>query len=130
VSEQNVELIRRTLDDFVARGEPNWNVLHRDVEVHDHDIMDAGDYRGHAGFGRWLEDWTAAWSEFTLEPKEYLDAGDRVVSVFRMTATGRTSGATVEREDAIVWQVRDDEVVRLDYYNNRAQALEQAGLEP
>lgn len=29
----------------------------------------------------------------------------------------------VERQDAIVWSVRNGKVVRLDYYNNREQAL-------
>jgi ketosteroid isomerase-like protein len=90
--------------------------------------MDAGEYRGAAGFRRWLEDWGAPWSEFSLEPQEFLSAGDRVVAVFAMTAIGRASGVTVERQDAMVFAFRDGQIVRLDYFNNRAQALEQAGI--
>ena len=45
-----------------------------------------------------------------------------------MTAIGRASGVTVERQDAMVFAFRDGEIVRLDYFNNRAQALEQAGI--
>ena len=123
MSRENVELVQGVLAGFIATGTPSWDLLDEEVEVRDHDVMDAGEYRGYAGFGRWLENWDAAWADFSMEPEEFLDAGERVVSVFRMTATGRGSGVEVERHDAIVWSVRDGKVVRLDYYNNREQAL-------
>jgi ketosteroid isomerase-like protein len=129
MSAQNIELVRRSLEHYLTTGEPAWSTLNEDIEVHDHDVMDAGEYRGAAGFRRWLEDWGAPWSEFSLEPQEYLSAGDRVVAVFRMTAIGRASGATVERQDAMVFELQDGQIVRLDYYNNRAQALEAVALE-
>lgn len=129
MSLEDVELVRRTVDHFLATGEPDWTAQHEEVEVHDHDIPDAGEYRGHAGVRRWLfEDWTAAWSEFSLEPQEYIDAGESVVVVFRLKATGRGSGVAVERLDAMVLKLRDGQIVRYDYYNNREQALQAAGL--
>ena len=109
-------------------GEPDWSTMHEEVEAHDHDILDAGEYRGHEGFRRWLEDWSSAWSEFSMDPEEFIDAGDRVVFVFRMTAKGRGSGVEVERQDAMVFEVRDGMTVRVDYYNDRQQALEAVGL--
>ena len=45
-----------------------------------------------------------------------------------MTATGRGSGITVEREDALVYRLRDELIVRIDYFNNRRDALDAAGL--
>ena len=45
-----------------------------------------------------------------------------------MTATGRGSGLELNRQDALVYTIRDAKVVRLDYYNSKAQALEAAGL--
>jgi ketosteroid isomerase-like protein len=128
MSRQNVELVQTVLAGFIATGAPSWDLLHGEVEVHDHDVMDAGEYLGHAGFASWLENWDSAWSDFSMEPEEFLDADERVVSVFRMTATGRDSGVEVERQDAIVWSVRSGKVVRLDYYNNREQALGTVGL--
>src|ERR1700680_3949813 len=107
MSQVNVEVIQRGFEHFMATGEPHWESCHEAVEVHDHDTMDQGEYRGHAGLGRWLEDWAAAWSEFSMEPEEFLDSGERVVAVFRVTATGRNSGVTLERQDAMVFKVRD-----------------------
>jgi hypothetical protein len=34
----------------------------------------------------------------------------------------------VDRQDAIVYQLRDGKIGRLDYYNNRDQALKAVGL--
>ena len=128
MSRENVDLVQRLLEGFIATGEPSWESMHEEIEAHDHDVVDAGEYRGHAGFRRWLENWDVAWAEFSMTPEDFLDAGNRVVSVFRMKATGRGSGVPVERQDAIVWEIRDGKVVRLDYYNDREKALDAVGL--
>jgi ketosteroid isomerase-like protein len=63
-----------------------------------------------------------------MEPEEFLDVGDEVVMFVRMKATGVSTGLTLERQDAMVFAVRNGKVVRLDYYNNRTEALEAVGL--
>jgi ketosteroid isomerase-like protein len=128
VSDRNVEVVRRGLQHFLATGEPDWETTADDVEIHDHDIPDRGEYRGRAGVRRWLEDWGAAWCEWSFQPQEFIDAGDRVVVVAHLTAEGRDSGVKVERLDGLVYTLRDGRLVRLDYYNSRNQALEAVGL--
>jgi ketosteroid isomerase-like protein len=129
MSLENVESVKAAVAHFVATGEPMWSTTAADIEVHDHDIPDAGVYRGHSGYTQWLEDWADAWSEFSLEPEEFIDVDDRVVVVLQMRATGRGSGVTVRRKDAMVVEVRDGLAVRLDYYNTQEQALQQVGLQ-
>jgi ketosteroid isomerase-like protein len=128
MSQQNVDLVRRAFEQFVATGEPAWDTLHEHVEVRDHDIMDGREYHGHADVRRWLfEDWASAWSEYSAEPEEFIDVDDEhVIAVFRIKATGRASAVAIERQDAIVYVVRDQQVTRLDYYNSKQQALEAA----
>ena len=128
MSRENVELVERDVRHFVETGESNIDSLDPQIEVHDHDIPDAGTYRGHEGYEQWVSDWAAAWDKFSIEPEAYIDAGERVVLVIRMTATGRGSGLELNRQDALVYTIRDAKVVRLDYYNSKAQALEAAGL--
>ena len=77
MSQANVELVQRGFEHFVATGEPAWETLHEHVEVDDHDIMDGREYRGHADVRRWLyEDWAAAWSDYSAEPQEFIEADD------------------------------------------------------
>ena len=128
MSQQNVELIQRTMAYFAETGNPMLEILDPDVEVYDHDIPDAGTYRGTAGFEQWLADWTAAWEEFAMQPEEWIDAGDKVVIILLMTAKGRGSGVEVTRRDGMVWTLRDGKVIRLDYFNTEEQARAAAGL--
>ena len=127
MSQANVEIVRRALEGFVA-GEILWETLDQEVEVHDHDILDAGQYRGHSGIARWLEDWGAGLPVISLELQEFIDAGEAVVAVFLLKARARGSSVDVERQDGIVYRLRDGKITRLDYYNSRHQALEAVRL--
>jgi ketosteroid isomerase-like protein len=129
VSEQNVEIVRRWVERFVATGEVLWADLDPEIEVHDHDTPDQGTYRRHDGFQQWVADWESAWADYRIEVQEVLDDQDLVVVVQRMTATGRSSGVQITRQDALVCRLDGGMVVRLDYYNDRARALRAAGLE-
>jgi ketosteroid isomerase-like protein len=128
MSRENVEVVQRALEHFSATGEVLWDLVDPEIEVHDHDAPDQGIYRGHAGFTRWLEDWGAAWADWSVEPQEFINAGESVVVVLRMKAEGRGSGINIDRQDAGVYAVRNGKVVRVDYYNNKRQALEAVGL--
>ncbi|HEX3511030.1 MAG TPA: nuclear transport factor 2 family protein [Solirubrobacteraceae bacterium] len=131
MSQENVEIVQASFAHFVANGAPDWETIDENVEIYDHDIsLDASEYHGHAGYGRWLENWAEAFSEYSVEAEEFIDApGDRVVVILRMKATGRGSGVTLDRQDAIVTEMRDRKGVRVDYYNNRSEALKAVGLE-
>ena len=103
MSEESLQLARRAFEHFAKTGEPQWETIDADVEVYDHDIPDAGVYRGHQGYANWLADWGEAWSEFSLDPERWIDADDSIVFIFRLTAKGRGSGIEVNRRDAMVF---------------------------
>jgi ketosteroid isomerase-like protein len=128
VSQTNVALVKRFYERFFATGEWPWDMLDERIEVHDHDALDQGAYRGHAGVERWLRDWGDAWAEWSFEPEEFIDAGDTVIVVGHMHAKGMGSGVELDRQDALVYRFRDDKIVRTDYYNSKEQALEAAGV--
>jgi len=127
MSRENVEIVRGAIEYFGRTGEPHLETLDPEVEVLDHDLPDAGVYRGRDGFVRWLANWGEAWDSFSMEPQRWIDVGDQVVFVFQMTATGKGSGVEVKRQDAMVWTLRDRMAIRIEYYNNEPQALEAVG---
>jgi ketosteroid isomerase-like protein len=128
MSQAHVEVMRQGFEHFLATGEVPWTIFDGTVEVPDHDTPDQDVYEGHAGYARWLGDWGAAWSAWSLDPEEFIDAGDCVVAVVRLKARGQSSGIEVERRDALVYKLREVKIVRLDYYNNREQALKAVRL--
>ena len=65
-----------------------------------------------------------------MEPEEFIDAGNQGHRGHSHEGDGSRQ-RRVESNDRtrIVYELRDCMIVRLDYYNNRKQALEAAGLE-
>ena len=53
MSYENVEIAQQGLEHFRRTGEPQWETVDPAIEVYDHDIPDAGSYRGHEGYARW-----------------------------------------------------------------------------
>jgi hypothetical protein len=101
MSRKNLELVRRATQHFQRTGEPWWEMLDPEIEIYDHDIPDAGEYRGADGFRAWVAHWGEAWESFSIEPEEYIDAGDQVVEVVRLSARGK--GAACRSSDSTRW---------------------------
>jgi len=130
MSQENIEIVRSSYDAYV-RGDLGAALapIDQEIEIYDHDILDAGEYRGLEGLLQWQADWESSWDSWRWEPEDFIAVGDRVVAVLRVHAKGRHSGVDVERLDGAVWTLRGGKCVRLDYYGNREQALKAVGLE-
>ena len=73
----------------------------------------------------WMEPWDVYWTEV----EDFIDAGDgRVVVLLRDHGRLQGSDADVALIAASVWTVRDRKIARIDFYANRDDALEAAGL--
>ncbi len=88
----------------------------------------AGVYHGHQGVERFFREWLGVWSDYSVTTREYIDASDSVVIVFRQGGLGRGSGVRTERDFFAVYDIRDSKVVRYRMYESRLEALEAAGL--
>ena len=129
MSQENVEIVRRAYEAWNAGDINAWGEsFDPEIEAYDHDIPDAGEYRGLEGRIRWQADWERSWQSWRWEPEEFIDAGERVIAVLHVHAKGRQSGVDVERIDGAVWTLRNGRCVRLDYYGSKEQALEAVGL--
>lgn len=60
--------------------------------------------------------------------EQVIDAGERIVSFQREFQGGRGSGVPLEIETAVVYDLRDGRVVRMQGYMDRTAALEAAGV--
>ena len=63
------------------------------------------------------------------QPKELIDAGDKVLAFIRVSGRGQASGVEVEAYTWSVWTFRDGKPVEWTYFgDDRASALEAVGL--
>jgi ketosteroid isomerase-like protein len=140
VSEENIALVRRnyevvnaigrTGDEFVDPEEiaPDlWARFAADFELHSRpDVPDSTLYRGREAtkdFFRMLQE---TWAELRWEPREFIDLGHAVVVETTITAVGRGSDLTIEADETDVFWFRDREIVRLQGFPTKEEALKAA----
>jgi ketosteroid isomerase-like protein len=130
MSQQNVEVVRRIVEDAVqGRWEESAGQLAPDAEWHGTvgGLTEGSVWRGPEQIRRVFEQEDAeAWEERRLEAEEFIDAGDCVVVFVHEFRRGKRSGVAMETDTAVVYELRDGRVVRIQGYMDRAEALEAA----
>jgi ketosteroid isomerase-like protein len=131
MSQENVEIVKEFTRSFEEGDRDAWRDYFAPDVVWDtsaSSMPSAGVFHGHEGMERFFRDWLGTWRDYEITPREYLDAGDSVVLVFRQRGTGRESGVQIERDFFGVYDLRETKVVRYHQYESREEALEAAGL--
>jgi ketosteroid isomerase-like protein len=98
-----------------------------DFELHSRpDVPDSTLCRGREAtkdFFRMLQE---TWAELRWEPREFIDLGHAVVVETTITAVGRGSDLRIEADETDVFWFRDGEIVRLQGFPTKEEALEAA----
>jgi len=132
MSEQAVAVVREMLDCFAAGDRESWREQVAEDIVWDTsgtEMPNAGVYHGHAGVERFFVDWLGTWLDLQIDFGELIDGGDQVVSVFRWSGRGRSSGVETKTEMYGVYEVRGGKVVGFRQYDTRADAFAAVGLD-
>jgi ketosteroid isomerase-like protein len=132
MSRENVEIVRRVAEAFaegdsdtvfaLVAPEIEWNFSHADT------WLEEQVYRGYDAITEFFGKWTEGWEDYRFEVEEIIDAGDRVVAIVRDEGRAKSSGIKVERRHGEVWTVRDGRVVKIEPFDDAADALEAVGL--
>jgi ketosteroid isomerase-like protein len=134
MSEENVEIVRRSSEAFMA-GDIETAMAALDPQIEWHATVGGVDegrvYRGHEAVVQGFIDYFEVWERMEMRAEKFIDAGEENVVVFwHEVAKGRESGVVVETDTGTVQTVRDGKIVRVRSYMDRAEALEAAGLSP
>jgi ketosteroid isomerase-like protein len=130
VSQENVELVKRAWEATVQRDyETALSLYDPDVTLEPGFLDNPEVFRGLDGVREVFRNWFGVFADMTSTVEEWIDAGDDVVAILRLTGRGRQSGVPVVSLEAHVWTVRDGKLWRLRIYPSRAEALKAVGLE-
>ena len=119
---------RRDLDLLLTGFDPEidfqvvgglWGMVAPDVIGHHH---------GHAGYREVWRQVLEAFEDWTLEPEELIDQGDRLFSMTRTSGHGTVSGVPVRQTIFSVYTFRRGLVIRQEDFGDRGEALQAAGL--
>ena len=130
MSEENVRTFQRGT---AAYNRGDWTAA---LSTMDPDVVfdltrvapDGETYRGYEGvrqFGFMLRD---VFGELQVDVEEIIDGGDTLVTRVRLRSTGKASGAMTEDVLYQDFTLRQGKAVRAQFFRERAEALEAAGL--
>jgi ketosteroid isomerase-like protein len=131
MSQENVEMVRRAYDAWNSQQalpaleaylSPDFEFVNPDYAI------EPGTRRGYQGLVAVVEAVDAAFAEYSHDPHELIDAGDKVLALVTFRARGRQGGVEMRVDEQHVWTLEDGKVVRLEWFHDRREALEAAGL--
>ncbi len=130
----NVEIMGRFYEAWLHRDPTEMGTLDPEIELHpDPENEWVGlnlVYQGPEGIRDYMRTAEEAVEDYHPEVERLIDAGDKVVTLAIESGRGRGSGAAVQsKRTARVWTLRDGRAIRLDLYNDRADAFKAVGLE-
>jgi ketosteroid isomerase-like protein len=88
----------------------------------------AGEWHGLDGMRRATVEYLNVWEDYRFEVERMINLGDRVLVLEKQTARGKRSGAIISQDVGTLLTLRDGLIVRWEYYWERAEALEAAGI--
>ena len=130
MSEENVEVVRQGLEALDRRDLSSFlGVCDEDLEVVPTRDWPEPGVRGAEAAFNWYVQIFDALQPFRAADTEIIDAGaDKVLLQYRLELRGRGSGAEVEWRRWCVVTMRNRKALRGEWFLDRAEALEAAGL--
>jgi ketosteroid isomerase-like protein len=130
MSQENVEIMRRMLDQAQEKPDALYDILDQDVQWDATALGVPGltTFHGPDGVREFFRRWVGAFEEWGYDTEELIDAGDSVVVRIHQWGRGKGSGVAVEGRFWQVWTFRDGKVIRSSHHVEKARALQVAGL--
>ena len=128
-----VEVVRRGYD-ALNRGDVEAALADIDPQIEWQTYLVPGPggglYRGHDGVRELWADVRHVFGGYRNDPEELIDAGDRVVAFVCIRGRGSRSGVEVEARIAHLFSFRDGRIAKVQSFEDRNEALREAGLPP
>jgi ketosteroid isomerase-like protein len=131
MSEENVEVVRRGIEAWNRRDLTTWMAsCHPDAEIDWSRSRGPlkGVYRDHGELETFWDEFWSMFEEIELETHGFTQAGSEVVVPNTAHLQGR-EGIEVIARSAFVFAVENGQITRMRMFQERAEALEAAGLE-
>jgi ketosteroid isomerase-like protein len=138
MSKQNVDIVRRYFDALNRGGSIAIDTVRAfcdpEITFEDHSGPDGGSvFRGHDDLERhledkYLEDLTGPPKEYHFEVEQLFDTNDEVVAVFYEHHHGWVSGSDITMRVGWVFSFRGRNIVRVQVFPDREDALRAVGL--
>ena len=130
MDQSNVSIAEGAVDAFNARdAELFASMTSSDFEWFPSMIaVEGAGFRGSAGVARYFETLESAWDYFRVVAEHFVEGDGLVLLLGHLEGRGRNSGARVESELGMAFDLRDGLITRIRGYLNQEEALVAVGL--
>jgi ketosteroid isomerase-like protein len=129
MSSGNRQTLERILEELFAGRSLGPELLADDAEwVNPPDAVEGGTRRGADAFNDAIASVFAAWDDVHFDTEQVIGDGDVVVALGVLRGHIRGPGMAVEAPHAQIWTFRDGRVIRMQWCNTHAEALQLAGV--
>ena len=133
MSSVNLGLVRSLYADWERGDFSRTDWVDPKIEWTIADGPSAGRWTGAAGMRESFLGMLGAWEDFRLKADLYRELDDeRILVLVQVSGRGKTSGVDLSQmpaKGAHILHIRDDKVMRIDFYWNRRRVLADLGLE-
>ena len=130
MSRENVEALRALYDEW-GRGNfgARLDLYDRDVLlVTRPDLPESDRYVGLAGISAFMRTFLESVTDMTYTAEEFTEVENSIVVATYQRGIGKQSGLPMEGRAFVVWTFRGRAVIRIEFFSDRATALEAVGL--
>jgi ketosteroid isomerase-like protein len=130
MSQGNVEIVRRSIEEWNRRDRATWVArFPSDGEVDWSRSRSPfkGVYRGHREIEAFWDVFSSTWEDVQIEPHDFTEAGSEVVVWNTAHMRGR-EGIEVSARTALVFTVENRQITCLQLFDEQDEALEAVGL--
>jgi ketosteroid isomerase-like protein len=126
MSQENVEIVRRSFEAFNARAiDELISFSHPDSEwLPFRAQLEGIVYRGYEGVRQFVRDIDEEWQSYRIDPLEFHDRGDRVAVIGRVGALDRGGHLDIDAVAGFVVELRSGQITRVTSHSDPARALE------
>jgi ketosteroid isomerase-like protein len=127
-SSENVEALQKA---YAAFSQGRFPLDHLDANVvwdESRRQIDPAVHHGREESRRVFESRLEVFENFRVEAEEFFDLDDRVLVFSRVLGRGKESGADVDARVASLYTFRNGQAVRVEYFGDRDEALQAAGI--
>jgi ketosteroid isomerase-like protein len=126
--EENAEVVVRMIEAWARGDRESARATYDPDAVMILPVIDTPMMHGMVAIERGLELWRRSWEGYETEVEEVIPAEDGVLVVVRQHGIGKDTGAKVELLSYGVHTLRDSRIIRAEWFGDRDEALEAAGL--
>jgi ketosteroid isomerase-like protein len=132
MSEENLELVRSSIEAYGNGTDAYLAFMAEDVEVHPDSsrFTEAKPFRGRDEFRRFLAEIDQGWEggASLSEIREIFPVGDRVVVRADWGGRGQASGIDLRSSLTAINTIRDGQITKIEFFFDHEKALKAAGL--